>query len=149
MAIVFQSQTRRLLPRNQAYNSIRQLLQDGFNRRRDACFLATDCASLPAHRLHARFNRRRDACFLATQFSVSRTRAPSGFQSQTRRLLPRNQVFSHCTMTYINVSIADATLASSQLNLCRASLNRNTCFNRRRDACFLATPRQAREAYGS
>ena len=37
----------------------------GFNRRRDACFLATVTLVLKGF-LSLGFNRRRDACFLAT-----------------------------------------------------------------------------------
>src|SRR5579885_1224135 len=85
-----------------------------FNRRRDACFLATEQSTfllpvrarvsiadatlassqhslpVPVHFEMESFNRRRDACFLAT-IQFYRERLPSGmFQSQTRRLLPRN-----------------------------------------------------------
>src|SRR5579875_2019642 len=86
------------------------------------------------------------------------------FQSQTRRLLPRNSVGATDPQTLGLVSIADATLASpqplvhvatqSQLpgfqSQTRRLLPRNlrsslfyiafdSCFNRRRDACFPAT----------
>ncbi len=61
----FQSQTRRLLPRNQLQLSIQVSIQLRFNRRRDACFLAT-----------CRGRQRGEGSWL--------------FQSQTRRLLPRN-----------------------------------------------------------
>src|SRR5579885_1300400 len=37
----FQSQTRRLLPRNAIEPVDRMIAHNGFNRRRDACFLAT------------------------------------------------------------------------------------------------------------
>src|SRR5579885_1502829 len=110
------------------------------------------------------------------------------FQSQTRRLLPRNVVDAASDVLFhvvsiadatlassqpvscvgrndgaLRVSIADATLASSQLNdrlhsrngkqvsIADATLASSqrlvlgfvsglvVCFNRRRDACFLAT----------
>src|SRR5579885_2149884 len=60
-----------------------------FNRRRDACFLATH-PSRAGLRLEASFNRRRDACFLATYFRLRQPLGQQQFQSQTRRLLPRN-----------------------------------------------------------
>src|SRR5579884_399360 len=134
----FQSQTRRLLPRNRASaegggNRLR------FNRRRDACFPATSfwvtspvniygvsiadaTLASPQHpqasgkRLRIyRFNRRRDACFPATVLLPSQASEMSTFQSQTRRLLPRNLLFIRCE---------------------RDNPYR---FNRRRDACFPAT----------
>src|SRR5579885_203002 len=157
----FQSQTRRLLPRNSRARAIPLREDVGFNRRRDACFLATKmkycthCGTqlfqsqtrrlLPrnaygpnAARRETGFNRRRDACFLATginslygktvQFSISywtlassqltRSRySPTGrrrLQSQTRRLLPRNKNEILYPLRDSTVSIADATLASSQ-----------------------------------
>src|SRR5579885_2012255 len=61
------------------------------------------------------------------------------FQSQTRRLLPRNLTYSTAYFGQVYVSIADATLASSQPDS-KPGCHRNIrCFNRRRDACFLAT----------
>ncbi len=134
------------------------------------------------------FNRRRDACFLATRYWLHTIEASVMFQSQTRRLLPRNWAHDsdgdveswefqsqtrrllprnkkprqlHCVgievsiadatlassqllrrvkgMMDILVSIADATLASSQLMAFRPSALAPPGFNRRRDACFLAT----------
>src|SRR5579884_3513709 len=84
-----------------------------FNRRRDACFPATFHLLYPLI-LIGGFNRRRDACFPATKMAQVEgilhavvsiadatlaspqlhkrivTRAVLLFQSQTRRLLPRN-----------------------------------------------------------
>jgi len=60
------------------------------------------------------FNRRRDACFLATSSTSQRLAESSMFQSQTRRLLPRNEVEWRGSQRLREVSIADATLASSQ-----------------------------------
>ncbi len=63
-----------------------------------------------------RFNRRRDACFLATTDSVLFLTRFLTFQSQTRRLLPRNMACHLKECCHLKVSIADATLASSQLS---------------------------------
>src|SRR5579875_3714069 len=60
-----------------------------FNRRRDACFPATRRRAsfeLPTQG----FNRRRDACFPATWENDTGGALYIRFQSQTRRLLPRN-----------------------------------------------------------
>src|SRR5579885_170341 len=134
----FQLQTRRLLPRNSRARAIPLREDVGFNRRRDACFLATKmkycthCGTqlfqsqtrrlLPrnaygpnAARRETGFNRRRDACFLATGI---------------------NSLYGKT----VQVSIADATLASSQHTKLAAKTLANFGFNRRRDACFLATP---------
>src|SRR5579883_945447 len=86
----FQSQTRRLLPRN-----------------------GLVAVTLPCY-LYS-FNRRRDACFLATATPLEMERGFVGFQSQTRRLLPRNSRPTGRGTDTPTVSIADATLASSQL----------------------------------
>src|SRR5579884_2185658 len=110
----FQSQTRRLLPRNFSAFHLVQV-----NRKS--------------------FNRRRDACFPATCFGVTVQHATNLFQSQTRRLLPRNVTTTPPHTHVYKVSIADATLASPQRHgaaLCCSNLGR---FNRRRDACFPAT----------
>ncbi len=109
-----------------------------FNRRRDACFPAT-CGGVgeeatsavsiadatlasPQHRktakkekLRERFNRRRDACFPATLRNCMKAMGPKMFQSQTRRLLPRNpHNDGKAQVEQQRVSIADATLASPQ-----------------------------------
>src|SRR5579885_1353484 len=60
------------------------------------------------------FNRRRDACFPATGVATRRPTAGWMFQSQTRRLLPRNYTIQYVGGKIIFVSIADATLASPQ-----------------------------------
>src|SRR5579884_2905275 len=87
-----------------------------FNRRRDACFPATFHLLYPLI-LIGGFNRRRDACFPATKMAqvegilhaavsiadatLASPQLTSGgiiqtygvkFQSQTRRLLPRNEI---------------------------------------------------------
>src|SRR5579875_3603963 len=62
------------------------------------------------------FNRRRDACFPATTHLRAMAYGASLFQSQTRRLLPRNMTTP-------------------------ASIQMGRSFNRRRDACFPATGR--------
>ncbi len=85
----FQSQTRRLLPRN-----------------------ATSIALVALSSY--RFNRRRDACFPATAGRLYLYRRLYGFQSQTRRLLPRNLEKDGAAANCCPVSIADATLASPQ-----------------------------------
>ncbi|SRR5579883_838691 len=109
----FQSQTRRLLPRNGLVAVTLPCYLYSFNRRRDACFLATATPlemergfvgfQSQTRRLLPRnvrwlsttggdmsFNRRRDACFLATRAQRAEALIPQRFQSQTRRLLPRN-----------------------------------------------------------
>src|SRR5579885_2087159 len=88
------------------------------------------------------FNRRRDACFLATGDIEALTKIMHAFQSQTRRLLPRNLGSPLQTKQETVVSIADATLASSQPRASHLQGWRFVCFNRRRDACFLATEGQ-------
>ncbi len=86
------------------------------------------------------FNRRRDACFLATIALIVGLKRVEQFQSQTRRLLPRNAMLQG----YFRFP---ALMFQSQT---RRLLPRNalpvlvlpavhSCFNRRRDACFLAT----------
>src|SRR5579885_1351643 len=70
------------------------------------------------------------------------------FQSQTRRLLPRNAGWLCAWGGNFLVSIADATLASSQPRTTPVLAGTVIGFNRRRDACFLATsqrPRTSRE----
>src|SRR5579875_3298123 len=88
--LTFQSQTRRLLPRNFTGNAFLALRFGCFNRRRDACFPAT---------------AGRAPCNIWLRYE---------FQSQTRRLLPRNGMFAEYTPGKNGVSIADATLASPQ-----------------------------------
>src|SRR5579885_2580632 len=111
---MFQSQTRRLLPRNGTIH-------------------------IPSSSSSKSFNRRRDACFLATLSASPCTLLDGEFQSQTRRLLPRNHPVSSRTTALRHVSIADATLASSQLHNVSIPGSYQMSFNRRRDACFLAT----------
>src|SRR5579884_2250471 len=67
------------------------------------------------------FNRRRDACFPATSGGCTSASQYAGFQSQTRRLLPRNVVLGHVARQHIRG------------------------FNRRRDACFPATSTSQRK----
>ncbi len=86
----------------------------GFNRRRDACFTATPGRDDRGGVCSIRFNRRRDACFPATPSARPCWRCPDGFQSQTRRLLPRNRSWGEALWLARKVSIADATLASPQ-----------------------------------
>src|SRR5579885_3140968 len=110
---MFQSQTRRLLPRNSVGNLWRDI------RRNVSIADATLASSQPrcwwSTRLRTTsFNRRRDACFLATLFKYMRKICTREFQSQTRRLLPRNLLSSIHSDLQHQVSIADATLASSQ-----------------------------------
>src|SRR5579885_947005 len=88
-----------------------------FNRRRDACFLATH----PWYRGPSRYYRGvsiADATLASSQQTLIYRHSRSGdeFQSQTRRLLPRNAY---------SAPLASPTIADS--------------LNRRRDACFLAT----------
>src|SRR5579884_372910 len=61
------------------------------------------------------------------------------FQSQTRRLLPRNTATAIPSCIWRMVSIADATLASPQQHGKSPLHLACTSFNRRRDACFPAT----------
>ncbi len=70
------------------------------------------------------------------------------FQSQTRRLLPRNTDFKKAAGTSQRVSIADATLASPQLSIGGENVQGCPGFNRRRDACFPATCRPQRHLAG-
>src|SRR5579883_2870477 len=108
-----------------------------FNRRRDACLPAKflqvsffdTCrvsiadATLASPQLDhevlavilASFNRRRDACLPATKKGVTPPRASAAFQSQTRRLPPRNRAGRRATRPH------------------------PYSFNRRRDACLPAT----------
>src|SRR5579884_3446357 len=138
---LFQSQTRRLLPRNEeeVVLTLPPVIVS-FNRRRDACFPATKSGSGCCATGRRCFNRRRDACFPATCMALDSPlpwshvsiadatlaspqpeskEEPSPpqtlFQSQPRRLLPRN-----------------AELLVEELDCL-------TGFNRRRDACFPAT----------
>src|SRR5579884_2821006 len=67
------------------------------------------------------FNRRRDACFPATQVAAELQMQLPTFQSQTRRLLPRNETPACRAASLTDVSIADATLASPQLHLLATS----------------------------
>jgi len=185
---MFQSQTRRLLPRNDRKLRVGPGFVGCFNRRRDACFPATsniaskrvlerefqsqtrrllprnatkhgdhdgqpavsiaDATLASPQRLsrHHRwivldgFNRRRDACFPATPTICYELLSGSPFQSQTRRLLPRNISLSQSSLSRWFVSIADATLASPQPTARFLYHAARYCFNRRRDACFPATP---------
>src|SRR5579884_245731 len=137
---LFQSQTRRLLPRNEeeVVLTLPPVIVS-FNRRRDACFPATKSGSGCCATGRRCFNRRRDACFPATCMALD------------------------SPLPWSHVSIADATLASPQpeskeepsppqtwfQSQTRRLLPRNVhsgypaemvdCFNRRRDACFPAT----------
>ncbi len=61
------------------------------------------------------------------------------FQSQTRRLLPRNLRLGLIDSEDLRVSIADATLASPQRRSMPSAVRPSMSFNRRRDACFPAT----------
>src|SRR5579875_22140 len=94
--------------------ALQMCLQGSFNRRRDACFPATPLAlrwwpsllivsiadaTLASPQRQAGFtfiaafmgfNRRRDACFPATWKKMALLQIVVLFQSQTRRLLPRN-----------------------------------------------------------
>ncbi len=111
---LFQSQTRRLLPRN--------TIKSGWVSGLWTVSIADATLASPQHavaverkfRFHG-FNRRRDACFPATRSPGMVQSAPTAFQSQTRRLLPRNRLWT-------------------QTPVCRSGR-----FNRRRDACFPAT----------
>ncbi len=95
-----------------------------FNRRRDACFPATAMTWPPSVPMTS-FNRRRDACFPATSqisghgkreenvsiadatlaspqrtaWATAEQRRDTGFQSQTRRLLPRNMLTKSCAIS--------------------------------------------------
>ncbi len=86
------------------------------------------------------FNRRRDACFPATRRAWRRRCSSPTFQSQTRRLLPRNFHRECGKLRGGGVSIADATLASPQHQDQERNRKQTNSFNRRRDACFPATP---------
>ncbi len=66
MTTEFQSQTRRLLPRNDVMLLDIFTVVISFNRRRDACFPATQQYHVAFVAEYLRFNRRRDACFPAT-----------------------------------------------------------------------------------
>ncbi len=135
----FQSQTRRLLPRNFRPDRLRRAHCVSFNRRRDACFLATSPTShsLLYRGLKFQSQTRR----LLPRNDSMPGNPPTGivFQSQTRRLLPRNRMSLRGSGKTGSVSIADATLASSQPGLTAGDLLSVGSFNRRRDACFLAT----------
>src|SRR5579883_1502121 len=143
---MFQSQTRRLLPRNSTKTHIKQSSFISFNRRRDACFPATLVHTFIL-KMPDGFNRRRDACFPATGFIDTIVVLYNKFQSQTRRLLPRNS-------PVIEMGIKGITCFNRRRDACfpatwpcRAATDDGDvlCFNRRRDACFPATqwPSQA------
>src|SRR5579884_4268271 len=109
----FQSQTRRLLPRNIHKPAERDCVS--IVSIADATLASPQPFCCRRRFLRCqRFNRRRDACFPATSSSLKSSASSSSFQSQTRRLLPRN-------LPRRNVDIS------------------SFCFNRRRDACFPAT----------
>src|SRR5579875_1180625 len=87
--IKFQSQTRRLLPRNAAHTNLTT----------EALTVSIADATLASPQQRSStfgiavipgFNRRRDACFPATRAPLMTPIAAPMFQSQTRRLLPRN-----------------------------------------------------------
>ncbi len=135
----FQSQTRRLLPRNQPHEAQIAILRALFQSQTRRLLPRNQHPGVQMRALLDRFNRRRDACFLATIVLLWRPTWQSRFQSQTRRLLPRNKEARGAFRSYSDVSIADATLASSQRIIVSQSLAARQGFNRRRDACFLAT----------
>src|SRR5579884_3939934 len=115
VGMMFQSQTRRLLPRNMILSLLSYAGIDGFNRRRDACFPATRAvhiASFPAIAVSIA-----DATLASPQLSMNMF--PSWRSS--------------------SVSIADATLASPQPVVTKPLDTITDSFNRRRDACFPAT----------
>ncbi len=137
---MFQSQTRRLLPRNyqrkygkwmsnnvsiadatlassQLWHPVRVA---GFFARVSIAD-ATLASSQPRRMIHGRGPARRVSIADATL--ASSQRVADAFTRMARE-----------------VSIADATLASSQLCVAMKSLCWMNGFNRRRDACFLATP---------
>src|SRR5579875_756139 len=158
---VFQSQTRRLLPRNPMwflFVTSFQVLQSQTRRLlprntvihvqciAHTVSIADATLASPQHggpgegaAHHLRFNRRRDACFPATSTGNVENCAEEEFQSQTRRLLPRNTRTRSGIENKQTVSIADATLASPQLPIFPTILIVWMSFNRRRDACFPAT----------
>ncbi len=137
---MFQSQTRRLLPRNTPKRSQPHPQKWSFNRRRDACFPAT-CHSAPIiaeifvsiadatlaspQRVYTTGSRElsyvsiADATLASPQPCHGTPADPAGgrFQSQTRRLLPRNERVYGDAKEADFVSIADATLASPQQRL--------------------------------
>ncbi len=87
---LFQSQTRRLLPRN----LIGWLTSGGPQTVSiaDATLASPQrCAWSLKRDESSGFNRRRDACFPATDYLIVEWSDGTEFQSQTRRLLPRNQ----------------------------------------------------------
>src|SRR5579885_834673 len=112
--------------------------EERFNRRRDACFLATPLTTpLPPRNTRFQSQTRR---LLPRNFAIPLLGEwEVEFQSQTRRLLPRNVALLRVTDGVEVVSIADATLASSQPGRPLGVTCASMCFNRRRDACFLAT----------
>ncbi len=138
MLTMFQSQTRRLLPRNHAERfdyagQITVSIADatlaspqhgtwatgleatisGFNRRRDACFPATR-NEIVADAYKYGFNRRRDACFPATHFSDCVDRPRQVSIADATLASPQQGICSHPQNCLAKVSIADATLASPQ-----------------------------------
>ncbi len=136
--MVFQSQTRRLLPRNSSKRYVAHY---------SGLFQSQTRRLLPRNRMYSAgrahaclcFNRRRDACFPATACRGRKKARKEEFQSQTRRLLPRNGRMRTPFFQSIDVSIADATLASPQRERESRCIPVRESFNRRRDACFPAT----------
>src|SRR5579883_3273887 len=121
-ARVFQSQTRRLPPRNAGFPHPFPCRTPCFNRRRDACLPATFQTTHISNVSQVSFNRRRDACLPAT-WTIPPYAAPLSV-----------------------VSIPAATLASPQPYDRLHGLPDLGRFNRRRDACLPAT--QSRLARG-
>ncbi len=137
----FQSQTRRLLPRNFITNE-RRVVSTQVSIA-DATLASPQPFERPDQRGYLQsFNRRRDACFPATSLVLIAVAYYLGFQSQTRRLLPRNEARSwrrKSTGQSFNRRRDACFPATRQLSGApRIAL----CFNRRRDACFPATLRR-------
>src|SRR5579884_4300081 len=89
------------------------------NRRRDACFPATQRTG-KAHQFLPEFQSQTRRLLPRNKTHFQKVGACRGvlFQSQTRRLLPRNRDFRTFVSDGYRVSIADATLASPQPVAC-------------------------------
>ncbi len=135
---LFQSQTRRLLPRNTGVILQGICATLGFNRRRDACFPATALAAHSSNFRISCFNRRRDACFPATSIQGKIDSMPDMFQSQTRRLLPRNAEAWAKGHVFGGFNRRRDACFPATSGVPRSNVSK-ICFNRRRDACFPAT----------
>src|SRR5579885_2384757 len=140
---MFQSQTRRLLPRNE--------IQDGFYQQDTSVSIAD--ATLASSQLAQGMKQAQPMLQFQSQTRRLLPRKSDEppqpakaemFQSQTRRLLPRNQCAHTRNTRYHWFQSQTRRLLPRNGVFVRLPLLFVGGFNRRRDACFLATQRWAR-----